>query len=74
MHNINLLLIKGPPRKIHQARFILTDNDVNTIFKIWLEEWHALHEEPLHEEKNVEEPPIHQVHGEEKEGDNTQGD
>ena len=74
MHNINLLPIKGPPRKIHQSRFILTDNDVDTILKLWPEEWHALIEEPLPEEKNVEEPPIHQVHGEEKEGDDTQGD
>ena len=74
MHNINLLPIKGPPRKIHQSRFILTNNDVDTILKLWIEEWHALIEEPLPEEKNVEEPPIHQVHGEEQEGDDTQGD
>ena len=74
MHNINLLPIKGPPRKIHQDSFILIDNDVDTIFKLWPKEWHALLEEPLPEEKNVKEPPINQAHGEEKEGDDNQGD
>ena len=72
MHNINLLPIKGPPRKIHQARFIVIDDDVDAIFKLCPEEWSDPLVEPLPEDKNVEEPPIHQVHGEEQEGDDTQ--
>ena len=69
-----MLPIKGPPQKIHQARFIVTDDDVDAIVKLWPEEWRGPLAKPLPEEQNVEEPPIHQVHGEEKEGDDTQGD
>ena len=74
MHQINLLPVKGPPRHIHQARFVVTDEDVDTIIKLWMEEWHGPFVEPLPTYQNVEEPPIHQVHSEEKEGDDTQGD
>ena len=64
MHNINLLPIKGPSRKIHQAIFVVTNYGVDTIVKLWLKEWHVPLPEPIPEENNVEEPPIHQVHDE----------
>ena len=66
--------VKGPPQQIHQAKFIVTDDDVDILVKLWPEEWHGPLVEPLPEEQNVEEPPIHQVQGEEQEGDDTQGD
>ena len=35
MNNIlNMLPIKGPPRQIHQARFVVTDNDVDAIVNL----------------------------------------
>ena len=71
VHNINIFPIKGPPRQIHQAKFVVTDDDVDAIVKLWPEEWRGPLAEPLLEEQNVEEPPIHQVNGEEQEGDDT---
>ena len=50
MHNINLFPVKGPPQKIHQARFVVIDDDVDAIVKLWLEEWHNPLAEPLLEE------------------------
>ena len=46
---------------------------MDAIVKLWPKEQCSPLEEPLPEEQNVE-PPIHQVHGEEKEGDDNQGD
>ena len=74
MHNINLFPVKGPPWKIHQAVFVVIEDDVDAIVKLWPEEWRGPLAEPLLEEQNVEEPPIHQVHGEEQECDYNQGD
>ena len=73
-HNINLLPTKYPLQQIHQVSFVVIDDDVDAIFNIWLEKWHSPLAEPLPEEKNVEEPPIHQFNAEEHEGDNTQYD
>ena len=47
MHQINLLPLKGPPRHIHQARFVVTDDDVDAIIKLWLEEWRDPLAEPI---------------------------
>ena len=69
VHNINLLTTKDPLLQIHQARFIVTDDDVDAIVNMWHEEWCDPLAEPLLEEQNAEEPPIHQVNGEEHEGD-----
>ena len=66
MHHINLLPVKGPPQQIHQARFVVINDDVDAIVKLWPEEWCSPLVEPLPEDQNVEEPPIHQVQGEEK--------
>ena len=44
------------------------------IFNLWPEERHDPLTKPLPKEQNAEEPPIHQVNGEEHEGDNTQED
>ena len=74
MHQINLLPVKGPPRHIHQAKFIVTDEDVDAIVNLWLEEWHGPFAEPLPQDQSVEEPSIYQVQGEEQEGYDTQGD
>ena len=65
MHQINLFPVKGIPQHIHRARFVVTNDDVDAIVKLWLEEWCGPLVEPLPEEQNVEEPPIHQVQGEE---------
>ena len=49
MHQINLLPLKGPPRHIHQARFVVTDDDVDAIIKLWPKEWCGPLAEPLPE-------------------------
>ena len=69
VHNINLLPTKAPLWQIHQAIFIETDDNVDAIVKLWPEEWRGPLAEPLPEEQNAEEPLIHQVNGEENEGD-----
>ena len=74
IHNINLLPTKAPHRQIHQARFNVTDDDVDAIVKLWPEEWHGPLAKLLHEDLNAEEPPIHQVNGEYQEGDDAQAD
>ena len=74
IHNINLLPTKAPHWHTHQARFIVTDDDVDAIVKIWPEEWRGPLTEPLLEDLNAEEPPIHQVNGEYQEGDDSQVD
>ena len=58
---------------------MVTDDDVDAIVNIWPEEWSSPLAKPLFEEQNVEEkkaeePPIHQVNGEEHEGNNSQDD
>ena len=47
---------------------------MDAIVKLWPEEWRGPLAEPLPEEQNVEEPPIHQVNGEDQEGDNSQAE
>ena len=74
IHNINLLPTKAPHRQIHQARFIVTDDDLDAIVKLWPEEWCGPLIEPLPEDQNAEEPPIHQVNCEDNEGDHAQAD
>ena len=74
VHNINLLPTKDPLRQIHQAIFIVTNDDVDAIVNLWPEEWRDPLAEPLPEEQNVEEPPIHQVNDEDHEGNDAQED
>ena len=51
---------------------MVTDDNVYAIVNLWPYKWHRPLIEPLPEEKNVEEPPIHQVNFEEHEGNDTQ--
>ena len=50
VHSINLFPVKGPPRQIHQAVFVVIEDDVYAIVKLWLEEWRGPLIEPLPEE------------------------
>ena len=34
IHNINLFPVKGPPPQIHQARFVVIDDDFNAIVNL----------------------------------------
>ena len=43
---------------------MVTDDDVDAIINLWPEEWHNPLVEPLPQEQNAEELPIHQVNGE----------
>ena len=54
--------------------FMVTDEDMDTIVNLWSKEWHDLLVEPLPEGHNVEEPLLHQVNGEEHEGNDNQDD
>ena len=69
-----MLQTKDLLQHIHQVSFMVTDDDVDAIVNLWLEEWRDPLAEPLPEEKNAEEPLLHQVNGEEHEGDNTHDD
>ena len=53
---------------------MITDDDIDAIMNIWWEEWRGPLAEPLPKGQNVEEPLLHQVNGEEHEGDNNQDD
>ena len=53
---------------------MVTNNNVDAIVNLWPEEWCGPLTEPLTEEQNAQEPPIHQVNGEEHEGDDYQED
>ena len=74
MHTITLLPTKDPLNQVHHADFMITDEDVDTIIHLWPEEWSGPLADPLPEGKNAEEPPLHQVNGEEHEGDDNQDD
>ena len=65
---------KDPLKQVHHEDFMVTDEDVDAIINLWLEEWRGPLAEQLPEWHNVEEPPLHQVNGEEHEGDNNQDD
>ena len=71
-HNINLLPAKYAFQQVHRAIFMVTDNVVDGIINIWPEKWRSPLVEPLPEELNAEELPIHQVNAEENEGNDTQ--
>ena len=47
---------------------MVTNEDMYAIIKFWSEEWRDPLAEPLCEEHNAEEPLLHQVNGEEHEG------
>ena len=47
---------------------------MDVIFKLWPEEWHGQLADLLPEYLNAEELPIHQVNGEDQEGDDAQED
>ena len=47
----------------------MTVDDVDAIVNLWPKEWCSPLAEPLHEDLNAEELPIHQVNGEDHEGD-----
>ena len=53
---------------------MVKDDDVDAIVNLWLKEWCGPLEDPLSKGKNPNEPPIHQVIGEEHEGDDAQDD
>ena len=59
IHNRNILPTKAPHWQIYQARFIVTDNDVDAIVKLWPKEWCGPLVEILPEELNVEQLRIH---------------
>ena len=59
---------------MHHVDFMVTDEDVDAIIHLWLEEWRGPLAEPLPEGQNAEEPPLYQVNGEEHEGENNQDD
>ena len=74
IHNINLLPTKAPHCQIHHARFMVIDDDVDAIFKLCPKEWRSPLVEPIPEDQNAEEPPIHQVNCEDHEDDDAQAD
>ena len=65
---------KDPTKQAHNAGFIITNGDVEEIIKEFLDEWRSPLAELLPEGQNEEEPPLHQVNGEEKEGADNQDD
>ena len=71
-HSINLLPTKDLLQQVHQASFMVTDDNVDAIVNLWQEKWSAALAKPLPQEHNVEELPIHQVNAEEHEGNDTQ--
>ena len=54
--------------------FMVTNEELDAIINPWLEEWHGPLAKPLPKGQNAEEPSLHQVNGEEHEGDDTQDD
>ena len=52
----------------------MIDEHVDAIVNIWLEEWRIPLAELLPKEQNMKEPSLHQVNGEEHEGDDNQDD
>ena len=53
---------------------MVTNEDMDAIINLWLEEWHGPLAELLPEEQNTEGLLLHQVNGEYHEGDDTQDD
>ena len=53
---------------------MVTNEDVDVIINIWSEEWRNPLAKSLPEEQNAEEPLLHQVNGEEHEGDDKPDD
>ena len=69
VHAITLFPTKDPLQQVYHASFMVKNDNVDAIINLWLEEWCGPLAEPLPEEKNAQEPPLHQVNGEELEGD-----
>ena len=74
VHAITLLPTKDPLQQVHHVGFMVKDDDVDAIVNLWLKEWCGPPAESLSEGKNPNELPIHQVIGEEHEGDDAQDD
>ena len=73
-HNIILLPTKNPIKQVHHADFMVTNEDMDAIINLWLEEWCSPLANPVSKEKDAEEPLLYQVHSEEHEGNDNQDD
>ena len=73
-HTITVLPTKDPLKKVHHAYFMVIDEYVDAIINLWLEEWCGPLVESLLEGHNADEPSLHQVNGEENEGNENQDD
>ena len=61
---------KDPAKQVHNAGFMITNNDVDAIIPEWPNEWHSPLVEFLPKEQNQEDPPVEQGNGQgNREGD-----
>ena len=59
-----------PTKQAHQARFMITDVDVDAIVQEWPDEWRDPLAKLLPEEQNQEYPPVNQDNGQGNDGGN----